>query len=999
MSNYLRLFIFTLVLLLSNGSLRPFSFTFRRALAACLIDGVENVDSPETEVLRLVDTPITDGSGDAEEEIEPPSGNRPESGQTIICADDEDGQGIFNPEANDVTVQVQGPEGGISVTDIPAISLGNNATITVDGPNRPVTTQGDGATAIEVLDGATITISGVVSTSGVEATGIDAGESANITVDGSVSTSGDGSAAVSVGSGSGLGVTDDAKISTTGSDADAVVLSGSGSVLTVESEATVSTEGRNSNAVQANATDSEVTVSGNVSSTGESAAAVLGTARNLVIRVRAGGSVATEATGSNAIEITSTSATIVIEQDGSISVSAGDSKGIVAGTSATVNIEGSVLSAGASGQAVVLGDASELTVAATGTVEVSNGQAVVVDADASSATVTVAQGGKIEAGNGQAIVDEGATDTTVVINGTVASGAAALSLGAGNDTVTVNGSVTSTAAAPAIDLGEGDDTLNDNSSQTISGPSTLATGGAGTDTLNLSNGKINDSANYTSFEVTNVTTNSNPGDPANGQGTTLNVTNDQTGNQINVRIGSQVNVQDGGTIDLSADNGGSGSGEQGGNLSFASGASANVATENITGAQPTQEFTNTTFAEGTNVNTSSNFIRGTASNNETTGRGEIAIQSDFTARLRSENALRFGAALNALSDGLLTPVQQAALDELIAQAPTAEASEALLAELSGEVRAQAASSGVQAANLFHNTLAPSGTRVYTRRSPIRNTAETDDNPLNDTTAIGNGAWISGFGGLLNVDENNQSTSFDANTYGVSAGYDRAINVSESGRAVFGAGVGYGSTNVDGMADSADVTTYSVGTYFEGVKGPLSGTIAASYNSQNLSADTGSDSDGSVFIASAEGFYNLQPNADFAVGPIARLGAAFGSYSGFDNGSEAFGVSYDSADVSQLMAGLGVRISGQSQVDVGLMSLNLDLMYESALSEDTVEFDGMLGESDVSVAAPFANSSGFLIGAEAAMAISDKTSIGVRYQGNLGDNIQSHTGEIKFSILF
>lgn len=218
------------------------------------------------------------------------------------------------------------------------------------------------------------------------------------------------------------------------------------------------------------------------------------------------------------------------------------------------------------------------------------------------------------------------------------------------------------------------------------------------------------------------------------------------------------------------------------------------------------------------------------------------------------------------------------------------------------------------------------------------------------------------------------------------------------KAVFGIGAGYATTDVNGLSDDATIDTFSVGTYIEGSRGPLYGNAAASYSSQSISGSAG-NGDGNIFVASAEGFYNLMPDNKLTAGPLATVGAAFGSYSGFTTSNDAFSAAYDSADVSQLMAGLGVRVGGQNQIDIGLLSLNLDLLYESALGDDTIEFAGQFADSEVSIAAPSANNGGFLLGAEADLAFSERASVGFRYQGRLGDDIQSHTGEVRFSILF
>lgn len=992
MNRCLCLSIYTLIYL--GGALTPVIFTFTEVLAACVVQGSNQ------------------------------PGNNPTSGQTIICADNLDTQGVNGPNATGVTVEIQAPAGGISVTGQPGVILGDDATVTVAAPSRPINTQGDSAVGIDVLNGATITINGVVATAGEVSAGIAAGDRVIITIDdGTVRTGGGQSPSITIGSDSTVEVTGTSRIATGNSNSDAVVLAGEQSTLTVGTDAIVTTSSGMSNPVQVDGASSTVNVSGDVRSSSGDATAILGTAtaQNLVINIRNGGVVTAQSSNSNAIEITSTGAVITVENGGEVRISSGNSAAIISGRGATVNIDGTVSASSSASQGVVLGDGSTLTVQSRGVIETSSSesQAVLIDDLASTATVNVERGGNIDAVGAQAIVDRGMTDTTVEVDGTVFGGSSepVLDMGAGNDTITVNGTVRATSANPVIALGAGDDTLSDNSSQTIEGPGTLATGGSGMDTLNLNNGTANDSSRYSGFETVNVGANSNPNDPANGRGSTFNVTNNQSGNQINPQSGGTVNVRDGGTIDLRADSGsGTGSGQQGGVINFEAGSTANVQSANQIGTQPSQEFTNTTFADGTRVSASSEFVRGTASNNTSTGRGEIALQSDFSNGARTENSAGFGSALNSLvASNILSSAQQAALNELIGQASTAADAEALLSQISGEIGAQAAASGLQAATQFNSVLLPansSETRLSTfsserpsafiASSGLKTSDSSDSSALalDSSATANNGVWVSGFGGFVDADTNPASTAFNSDTYGLAIGYDRDVALENIDAAMFGLGVGYSDTDVDGIGDSVDVSAYSIGSYFEAARGPLTGNVAASYSYQDIgNSDAGIDGSGNIFVASSEGFYNLSQDANFVVGPIGRLGATFGSYGGFNVGTDVLEVTYSDTDFSRFTAGLGVRVGGQTQTDIGLLLLNLDLLYEGVLGKETVQFDGQLANSAVSVAAPFANDDGFLVSAGAGLAFSENTSLGLRYAATLGDNVQSHRGEIRLSIQF
>ena len=344
---------------------------------------------------------------------------------------------------------------------------------------------------------------------------------------------------------------------------------------------------------------------------------------------------------------------------------------------------------------------------------------------------------------------------------------------------------------------------------------------------------------------------------------------------------------------------------------------------------------------------------------------------------------------SALNERAITPAsveEEGALNRLIEQAPTAAEAEALLSNISGEIGAQTAASGVQAAALFNSALLPSNSR-----DAGRSLAANQDGDGN--------VWFSGLGGFVDTDENSDSTAFDSNTYGVVVGYDYALNSGSLEAATVGVGVGYSNTDVNGRGDSSSVDAYSLGAYFEGANGPMTGNVAAAYSYQTLGNGDFSTSSGNLFTVSSEGFYNLGKSDRFVVGPIGRIGATFGGYGSFSSEEGDFNIDYDSDSISQITTGLGVRVGGLAETGAGPLSLNLDLLYAGALGERSTQFDGELANSAVSVAAPFANSNGLFIGAEAGLSVSKSTTVGVRYNGEIGGDIQSHSGEIRVSVGF
>ena len=98
MNQYLPRLLFTSMCL--SGFLLPALFVSQSAIAACQVQSEQTAQS------------------------DPQPGNNPTTGQTIACIDNLDSEGINGPTANQVTVDVQSPSGGISTTGQPGIILG-----------------------------------------------------------------------------------------------------------------------------------------------------------------------------------------------------------------------------------------------------------------------------------------------------------------------------------------------------------------------------------------------------------------------------------------------------------------------------------------------------------------------------------------------------------------------------------------------------------------------------------------------------------------------------------------------------------------------------------------------------------------------------------------------------------------------------------------------------------------------------------------------------------
>ena len=537
----------------------------------------------------------------------------PMSGQTINCENNLDNDGVVNRAANNVTVNIVAPAGGISVTAQPGVALGDGATVDVAaGSNRPINTSGDNAPGISVGNGAAITVGGQVTTAGGTSAAIETGDMSTVTVSGTVRTGGGMSDAINVGAMSTVTLMDGARVATGNSNSNAVTLAGDGSTLEVMQGALVTTSSGMSNPVLVEGNNGTVNVLGDVRSSSGNSTAILATGDNATITVGETGFVTAQSSNSNAIESQGTGANIRVERGGEVVISSGNSVGIVSGAMGTVEIAGEVQASSSQSQGVVLGDMAELTIEEMGIISTSSSgsQAVLVDMGASTANITVNEGGEIDAVGAQAILDEGMTDTTVQVDGRVFGGASAptMELGAGDDTVTIGttGVVEASSADPALTFGEGADTLS--IMGTLTGSGVLADLGAGMmDTLNLNNGGMFMSSQFRGAETVNTGAQSGAGGGMGGMGggmampTTYSVNDAQPNQTVNTGAGSTTNVQEGGSV---------------GTLNTNAGGTSNVNQGGMAGTTNTREGGTTNVNEGGMAGTANTEAGGTTNINQ-----------------------------------------------------------------------------------------------------------------------------------------------------------------------------------------------------------------------------------------------------------------------------------------------------------------------------------------------------------------------------------------------
>ena len=931
---------------------------------------------------------VTTGPGTAE---------MPETGAVIECDSNLETDPILGPMANDVTVNVNGPAGGISVTGDGAVLLGDSATITIDAEgNRPIQTSGDSANAIEVGNDAAITVGGRTSTSGENSTAIRTGDNATVTANGTVTTGGGMSDAISVGSDSVVTVGARANVNTQNSNSAGVRLRGDNAELVVEAEMTemnglqqglVTSSSGNSNPVLVEGDTGEVTVAGEVRSSSSDATAILVQGDDAVVTVQENGLVTAQSSGSDAIGVTGTGASISVEDGGEVRISSGNSAAIRSGAEGTVSVGGTVGISSSNSQGIVLGDAATLTVEAGGLVETSSSesQAVLVGEEATTATITVEEGGDIDAIGAQAIVDEGETDTTVTVNGVVFGGSSepVIDLRAGNDVLIVNGTVRGSSADPVVDMGEGDDDVTINSSTTIEGPGVLVAGGGGDDSVTLASGDAFTSDQFTGVETTTVQGNTTSGDPKEGQRTSLEVNNEsgdvtagdggdvtvgeggsstgataQSGGSVTVAeggrsdrvqsdAGGQVTVQNGGSGGLDATSAG------GGTITFENGSTAEVQGEATTGPQ-SQTFAGADFQEGTRVGVSNSAVL----------RG-VAAGDTVDIELPENAFAEFGAAAGAGEFGAALDAGAAAGDARALDLITTEAGDlsSAIEEGSGLSAGASTATGIAAALSFGElltgraSLAPAG-----RDAPASFS-------FRAAPADGRVGWAAVYGGSVDGDR------FDGDYGGLAAGVETSRPLG-AGELTFGLAVAVAS----GDGGGRDFDAASIGLYGDYLSGPLLVTGALAFT--DVDVEDGSVGDADVLSGRIELAYDLigDYGDDRLVAPYGALSFASAD---IDGGTTSLGT-IDGGDFDQGIAEIGLRVGQSFDTGGGRVGrVTAELGYERVFGDEDLTVSGTAFGTPFSTTAAALDEDRVKLGLGFESEVAPGATVGVRYEGRFG----------------
>ncbi|WP_298917519.1 autotransporter domain-containing protein [uncultured Algimonas sp.] len=931
--------------------------------------------------------------------------SNPETGQTITCADNLDNDGVVNRQADNVTVNIEAPSGGISVTGQAGVALGDGATVTVAGnSNRPINTSGDSAPGIDVANGATITIDGQVATSGETSGAVRTGDDATVNVSGTVRTGGGDSGAVSVGSNSTIELTDKALVTTGNSNSPAVLIRGDMSTLNVGSDARVTTSSGMSNPVKVDGNSGTVNVSGDVRSSSGNATAILLTGNDAKVTVRGGGFVTAQSSGSNGIESQGTGATIRVERGGEVRISSGNSTAIVSGDEGTVEIAGEVSASSSQSQGVELGDKATLTMLEMGTISTSSSesQAVLINESATSATINVNEGGEIDAVGAQAIVSRGSADVTINADGMIFGGSSdpTIDLGGGDDMINIAGTVRGSTSDPVIKMAGGSDTLTIESNGTLDGSGKLlADLGEGSDTLNLRGGSY-ESSQFSGAETVNVGEAGSGGSGSGGSGTTAataatakfaaqgfvfqaptgsgatyTVNDSQPNQSVNVQgSGSSVDIVDGGTVaSSSASNGGSltirdgGNGgdvssSSGGSVTVQSGGQANVSSESGNGGT-------TTFESGSNANvegqgssrrqdmrvSGADFQSGSSVNVNNSVFLSGAAQGDTISVALAENAFVDGVRGQGVSNA--NSLRAAAGLDRIAQAGTDDAAldqldkivlasaqsvDPIFQRISRQGEVQGAVGGLAAAQQFGDSLRAGASPLVSAAGFARNDRTLLAGPIMLSSDDGDsGIWASVNYGNIDV-EAGDTTGIQSESVGYAAGFERRIELGLFDEAAVGIGVGYTYTDTNGPTTDGDAKSYSVGVYGGGTRGGFRSDLALSYTNSDIET-LGADTGADVFTGRLEVGYDLtgDANSGLQITPFGRLS---GTLASFDDIAAAGPTETQlrDGDLDQGVAGLGARLGLIDSGDTGAVKVSIEGAYEHVFGDRELAYEAQIG---------------------------------------------------------
>jgi outer membrane autotransporter protein len=406
------------------------------------------------------------------------------------------------------------------------------------------------------------------------------------------------------------------------------------------------------------------------------------------------------------------------------------------------------------------------------------------------------------------------------------------------------------------------------------------------------------------------------------------------------------------------------------------------------------------------------------------GLVELEVVQDFQGPARTPNQRGAADGLEDLDPGDPT------LDDLrtlLSSVGSEEEARALLDSLSGEIYATNLLLAANTGEIFNRSIRNRGRLLggtaiaqqmaagdaMQRQLVAAAHANTDD-PLTVVAQAGEGAmaddgaitpWVGIFGEYNAVDGDGNAAEVDQWIGGIALGLETGWQAQSFGGAVgLAFGYSHGEADVDDRQSDVDADSWHLGLYGSLNSGPFGLAAAFSYASvdsdvtRHLLGGLGSTSaevDSHVFVASLEASYAFMLDENLLLSPLAGIDAAWVSQDEFEEtGGGGAALTGDKNSYDSYTTALGARLGGQWQLGKdSLARWEVDAKWRHRFGDDVpaadLAFTGATpGSGTYRVFGPEGSDDWAELGFGFALQ-SGNVNVGIRYDGALGSDIQSH----------
>jgi len=377
----------------------------------------------------------------------------------------------------------------------------------------------------------------------------------------------------------------------------------------------------------------------------------------------------------------------------------------------------------------------------------------------------------------------------------------------------------------------------------------------------------------------------------------------------------------------------------------------------------------------------------------------------FASAGQTQNQQAVGGALDAIAasgnvGGIVTTM---------ANLPTSQGAPALQA-LSGQPYADFGTLNTRASQLFMNSV---GRQMATERGaglggPQRVAlAEVCDTTCDATEPSRFGAWVAGIGSTGSVLGDANASGFTYTMGGTAFGIDYRLDP----RFLIGIAGGYtsGTQWVNGFSGNGYSDSFSValyGSFTQNGSGPgfyadaLAGYANASNRMQRVISLPGNptglangNTSANQFLGQIEAGYKIGLGTNTSISPFARLQISSINQAGFtEYGGGVFNLAVASQTTTSVRTTFGIDLAGGFDIGGTLLDLGLRLGWMHEFADTARPMTAAFAAAPVSQftvfgATPQRDSA--VIGFSAATALSDRTSLFVSYDGEIGGGTDNH----------